>query len=109
MHYQRHIFFCTNKRDNGKKCCEDANASDMRQYMKKRLQALNLHGVSQLRVNTAGCMGRCKDGPALVIYPDGVWYSYKDQHDIDEIIESHLLQGKKVTSLLLTCGLANPP
>ncbi|MGH8754951.1 MAG: (2Fe-2S) ferredoxin domain-containing protein, partial [Burkholderiales bacterium] len=34
-----------------------------------------------------------------VVYPDGVWYTYVDKHDIDEIIEEHLLHGRVVTRL----------
>jgi (2Fe-2S) ferredoxin len=34
-----------------------------------------------------------------VVYPEGVWYSYIDREDIDEIINSHLREGKIVERL----------
>jgi (2Fe-2S) ferredoxin len=34
-----------------------------------------------------------------VVYPEAVWYTFIDQHDIDEIIDSHLRQGKVVERL----------
>jgi (2Fe-2S) ferredoxin len=37
----------------------------------------------------------------LVVYPEAVWYSYVDQQDIDEIIESHLKNGQIVERLRL--------
>jgi (2Fe-2S) ferredoxin len=36
-----------------------------------------------------------------VVYPEGTWYTYVDQHDIDEIVESHLTHGRVVERLLL--------
>jgi (2Fe-2S) ferredoxin len=35
----------------------------------------------------------------LVVYPEGTWYTYVDTSDIDEIIDSHLVQGKVVDRL----------
>ena len=54
-----------------------------------------------MRVNKAGCLDRCAGGPVLVVYPEGVWYSFIDNSDIDEIIESHLKHGVVVERLLL--------
>ena len=71
----------------------------MRGYAKDKIRALNLSGKGKIRVNSAGCMDRCDEGPVLVVYPDGVWYTYLDKHDIDEIIEEHLLHGRVVTRL----------
>ena len=52
-----------------------------------------------MRVNSAGCLDRCEAGPVCVIYPEGIWYTYVDESDVDEIIESHLLGGKPVARL----------
>ena len=71
----------------------------MRGYAKDKIRALNLSGKGKIRVNSAGCMDRCDEGPVMVVYPDGVWYTYVDKHDIDEIIEEHLLHGRVVTRL----------
>ena len=46
-------------------------------------------------------MDRCAGGPVAVVYPDEIWYTYLDLHDIDEIVESHLKQGQVVQRLLL--------
>jgi (2Fe-2S) ferredoxin len=35
-----------------------------------------------------------------VVYPEGVWYSYVDLADIDEIVDSHLVRGVVVERLL---------
>jgi len=46
-------------------------------------------------------MDRCDEGPVLVVYPEGVWYTYVDETDIDEIFEVHLKQGRVVDRLQL--------
>jgi (2Fe-2S) ferredoxin len=37
----------------------------------------------------------------MVIYPEGVWYAYRSTGDIDEIMETHLVQGGRVARLML--------
>jgi (2Fe-2S) ferredoxin len=98
-YYARHIFFCCNKREGGRACCADKGAVQMRDYAKGRVKALGLSGEGQIRVNQAGCLDRCEEGPCVVVYPDAVWYTYVDQADIDEIIEEHLQHGRVVERL----------
>ncbi len=100
-YYKQHVFFCTNQRNDGRKCCEQANASELRAYAKARVKSLGLSGKGQVRVNTAGCLDRCGQGPVMVIYPDETWYQYKDKADIDEIIEQHLINNQQVKRLML--------
>ena len=100
-YYQHHVFFCTNQRPNGESCCQDFDAQHLRDYAKQRCKELGIHKDGQVRINNAGCLNRCESGPVLVVYPEGVWYSYIDQEDIDEIIDSHLLRGQPVERLML--------
>ena len=68
------------------------------------IYTLSLHDalpIWRVRINVAGCLDRCDEGPVLVIYPEGTWYTYVDQDDIDEIIESHIKNGEKVERLLI--------
>lgn len=98
MHYKKHVFFCVQQKRENKKCCQQGDAENHCFYMKKRIKELGLDGI---RVGAAGCLGRCKLGPCLVIYPEGVWYTYKDTQDLDTIIEKHLLNDEIVTELML--------
>lgn len=99
MYYQRHLFFCTNCREDGSNCCANHGAVQMRQHAKARSKALGIAGPDGVRVNIAGCLGRCDEGPVAVVYPDGVWYTYVDQDDVDEIIDEHLVHGRVVERL----------
>lgn len=98
-HFKYHVFFCTNQREPGEACCNTHGAAGMRDYMKKRVKQLGDRVQGKARINTAGCMDRCDDGPVIVIYPEGTWYTYVDESDLDEIIESHLKHGKAVERL----------
>ena len=100
-YYQYHVFFCTNQRPNGESCCADFNADALRDYAKQRTKALGLNTNGKCRINTAGCLNRCAEGPVLVVYPEAIWYTFVDQEDIDEIIDSHLQNGKPVERLML--------
>ena len=100
--YQHHVFVCTNQRTDGRKCCADGDAVALRSYAKERLKGLGRHGHGQIRINASGCLDYCGRGPVLVIYPEGVWYSYRNRADLDEIIDRHLLNGERVERLLLS-------
>jgi (2Fe-2S) ferredoxin len=97
--YRYHVFICCNQRAPGEGCCNDLGASKLLGYMKDRVKALGLAGEGQIRVNKAGCLGRCDAGPALVIYPDETWYTFIDEQDIDDIVDQHLLKGQVVERL----------
>ncbi len=100
-HYQRHIFFCTNDRgaDSERPSCNRCDSAKFREYAKQRMKELGLTGAGKVRVNTSGCLDRCEEGPVCVVYPEAVWYTYVDESDIDDIIDSHLVNGIAVERL----------
>ena len=99
-YYERHIFFCVNQRPGGESCCADLHAKAAYDHCKSRVKAGRLNGAGKVRVNQAGCLDRCAGGPIVVVYPEAVWYTYVDNHDIDEIVDSHLMRGEIVQRLL---------
>lgn len=99
--YERHIFFCTNRRDDGRECCAARDAERLQAHAKARVKALGLSGEGKVRVNKAGCLDRCELGPVAVVYPEAVWYTFVDELDINEIVESHLRDGRPVERLKL--------
>jgi (2Fe-2S) ferredoxin len=100
-YYQRHVFFCTNDRgaDSDRPSCNRCGSQAMRDYAKQRVKELGLAGPGKVRINSAGCLDRCEEGPICVVYPEGVWYTYVDSVDVDEIIDSHVINGKPVERL----------
>jgi (2Fe-2S) ferredoxin len=97
--YQKHVFMCTHERTDGTACCQRYNAQKMQKYMKQKVKGLGKHSLNQIRINRSGCLGLCEQGPAMVVYPDNIWYSWIDEDDLDEIIEQHLVNGKPVERL----------
>ena len=104
-YYERHIFFCLNERKNGDDCCAHHGATEGFERCKMQVKAAGLSGPGKVRVNKAGCLDRCAAGPVAVVYPEAVWYSYVDNHDIGEIVESHLKNGRVVQRLLVPDNL----
>ena len=100
-YYERHIFFCLNQRRGGEDSCANHKAEEGYDRCKSQIKAAGLSGPGKVRVNKAGCLDRCAGGPVAVVYPGAVWYTFVDKHDIDEIVESHLKNGKVVERLLI--------
>ena len=100
-YYERHIFFCLNERKNGEACCAIHGAQEGFDRCKSQIKDAGLSGPGMVRVNKAGCLDRCAAGPVAVVYPEAVWYTYVGLDDIDEIVESHLKNGKVVERLLV--------
>jgi (2Fe-2S) ferredoxin len=99
-HYHKHVFFCIHQREAGEMCCNNFGAQRMRDYVKSKVKTLGLSTeTNRVRINSAGCMDRCAEGPVLVVYPEAVWYTYVDENDLDEIIEEHLKNGRIVERL----------
>ena len=97
--FKRHIFVCINQRspDDPRGSCSKLGSETLHARFKSEAKRLNLKDV--VRANKAGCLDHCAQGPSVVIYPEGVWYTYVDQSDIDEIIEEHLQNGRIVERL----------
>lgn len=100
-HFKHHVFFCLNQRDKGEDCCMNKGAEAAFDHMKSRVKKLGLNGEGKVRINRAGCLDRCSQGPLMVVYPEAVWYTFVDNDDVDEIIESHLVNGKIVARLVV--------
>ena len=97
--FEHHVFICCNQRDNGDPCCNALGSGAMLDYAKTRVAELKLNQPGMVRINKAGCLGRFLEGPVMVTFPEAVWYQFIDKDDIDEIIESHLVNGIPVDRL----------
>ena len=97
-YYRIHVFICTNRRpdDDPRGCCWAKGSVRLRNYMKVRTKQMGLSGI---RINIAGCLDRCEEGPTMVIYPEGCWYSVRSEEDIDLIMKNHVIGGKGVEVL----------
>jgi (2Fe-2S) ferredoxin len=112
MRFSHHVFVCENRRpdDDPRGSCCGRGAEAVRSALKEELHRRGLKG--QVRANGAGCLDACSQGPAMVVYPEGVWYGHVRPEDVPEIVERHLLGGQPVERLRLReleAGRKGPP
>ena len=72
--FERHVFVCGNRREDGhpRGCCDPAAAEALHKAFK---QAVAERGLQRrVRANRSGCLDQCEHGPTVVVYPDAVWY-----------------------------------
>ncbi len=105
--FERHVFVCTNQRQQGhpRGCCASRDGVSVREAIKAKSQALGLDG--KVRINAAGCLDQCEHGTTVVVYPEGVWYGFVGLDDVEEIVRSHLVDGRPVQRLRLPDGCIN--
>ncbi len=99
--FRHHVFVCTNTRDpsDARGCCSASGGEEVLGWFKEDIQKRGLKGV--VRANKSGCLDACEFGPAVVVYPDAVWYSPKSQEEVLRIVEQHLQHGQVVPELLI--------
>ena len=99
MKYQKHVFICTNQKDSPKKCCGEERGMALVDAFKNSLKEKGLN--VEIRAQKAGCLDVCGFGPSLVVYPEGTFYGNVQLTDIEEIIESHLVNNTPVERLVI--------
>jgi len=97
--YEKHIFICENRRPDGhiKGSCAEKGSEEITLLFKKRMAELGLN--KENRVNSSGCLGACEFGPTVVVYPEQIWYGNVSVNDIEEIIQSHIINNVPVSRL----------
>ncbi|CCH56137.1 ferredoxin-like protein [Fibrisoma limi BUZ 3] len=99
MKFKKHVFICTNQKPAPKKSCGEEHGLQLVEAFK---QALKDRGLQiEIRAQRAGCLDACAFGPSMVVYPEGTYYGNVQLSDVEEIVESHLVNDQPVERLKL--------
>jgi (2Fe-2S) ferredoxin len=96
---KRHLFVCTNAREAGasRESCGHKASEALVPLFKESLKKRGVAG--EIRAQKAGCLDVCEWGPTVVVYPEAVWYGRVRPEDVEEIVQSHLIDGRPVERL----------
>jgi len=102
MKYDKHIFICKNDRgeNSTRQSCGSIGGLDIRKEFVSLINAAGLKG--KIRANKSGCLDLCEQGPAIVIYPQGLWYLNVEKRNIENFFMNLLLVVIKLLSLSQT-------
>lgn len=98
--YKYHVFLCFQDRPPGhpRGSCGQAGAKPLWEYLITRVERM---GNPEIGLTGTSCLGFCAAGPLLVVYPEGIWYRPTSREDVDEIIQSHFVEGNPVERLII--------
>ena len=89
--YDAHVLICKGGD------CKKRGAKTVRGVLKDELRAQDMN--RDVRIDSVDCLGLCKHGPNVIIYPDGTWYLGVTENDVPEMVEKHLANGQPVEHL----------
>lgn len=88
---EKHILVC-----NGTGC----TSSKSPEILENLKRIIEEKGIQNVRVIKTGCFGLCAKGPIVIIRPEDTFYAMVKPEDCEEIIQSHIVEGKVVERLL---------
>ncbi|MCR9120392.1 MAG: (2Fe-2S) ferredoxin domain-containing protein [bacterium] len=105
--FTHHIFICTNRRTEGhpRGCCDSTGSEALRSKFKAAVKERGLGPL--VRANSAGCLEQCELGPAVVIYPQEIWYGNVTLADVDRILDETVIGGKVIEELVIQPEMLN--
>ena len=98
--FQFHVFVCMQEKPKDVPCCAASASGAVLDALNQELAARGLR--DEVQVTTTNCMGTCENGPVLLAYPEGVWYSKVTPQDVPEIVCTHFAGSKIVKRLART-------
>ncbi len=95
--FRFHVFVCMQEKPKDVPCCIASPSAAVLEALNNELATRGLR--DEVQVTTTNCMGTCENGPVVLAYPEGVWYSKVTPHDVPEIVAKHFIEGKVMERL----------
>ena len=90
--YKMHLLIC------GGTGCKAAQADEILTNLRQVVEDKGLE--NEVQVIHTGCFGFCEKGPIVKVLPDNTFYTQVTPDDAREIVEEHIIKGRKVSRLL---------
>jgi (2Fe-2S) ferredoxin len=88
----RHVFLCL-----GPSCCAPEVGQAAWEALKQKIRDAGLSGGENVCQRTkVGCLRICCQGPTMVVYPEGTWYSGMTVDRIERLVQEHLVEGRPI-------------
>ena len=98
--FRHHVFVCDQRKPEGAPCCSSKGSQAVIEALRREVAARQLSNT--VAVTPCGSLGLCENGPNMVVYPEGVFYSHVSPADVGEIVAEHLVGGRPVKRLART-------
>ena len=92
--YKMHVLIC------GGTGCQSSNSEAIFYNLNRELTVRGLY--EEVQVIRTGCFGFCEKGPIVNVLPDNTFYVEVKPEDVVEIIDEHIIKGRRVNRLLYT-------
>jgi sirohydrochlorin ferrochelatase/(2Fe-2S) ferredoxin len=89
---RKHVLVC------GNVDCADKGSTALVEDLRRMIKDAGKQ--QEIRITRTSCMGRCGEGPTVVVYPDGIWYRGVRQSDAHDLVHEHLLGDRLVARLV---------
>jgi (2Fe-2S) ferredoxin len=96
---QKHVFVCSQARPQGHprgSCSEKGCSAVLDEFF---YQFQQRQCFDKVQITATGCIGPCGQGPNVLVYPEGVFYTGVSKDDVSAIFDEHLLGGTPVERL----------
>ena len=92
--FRAHVLVC------GGTGCTSSGSLKVQEELRRELAKQGIE--KEVKIVETGCHGFCEQGPLVIVYPEGTFYTRVQPEDVAELVEEHLLKGRIVRRLLYT-------